>query len=391
MTTLLILLVVVLLALAVWQLTKIFDLTQIGANINDTQVANNNDNKVNGYGMFAFLVFIYLMTIWCVVYYGDLPLLSNSASEHGPLVDRLMIISFILIFIVQTITQALLHYFAFKYHGKSGQKALYFADNNKLEVIWSSIPAVVLAGLILYGLYAWNDIMFVSKEQEQESIVIELYAQQFKWDARYSGKDNVLGKANVRFIEGVNSLGIDLDDPNAQDDFAVQEIHIPKGKRIVFKMRSQDVLHSAYMPHFRAQMNCVPGMVTQFSFIPSVTTAEMRERPAMVEKIARINDLRAKKSVSLAAKGLAILDPYEFDYLLLCNKICGTSHYNMQLKIVVDTPEDYKKWLADKQTIVSAYNASKESPETKEMITPSKVDTIQTAKTGAMAAVTVKK
>ena len=391
MTTLLILLVVVLLALAVWQLTKIFDLTQVGANINDTQVANNNDNKVNGYGMFAFLVFIYLMTIWCVVYYGDLPLLSNSASEHGPLVDRLMIISFILIFIVQTITQALLHYFAFKYHGKSGQKALYFADNNKLEVIWSSIPAVVLAGLILYGLYAWNDIMFVSKEQEQESIVIELYAQQFKWDARYSGKDNVLGKANVRFIEGVNSLGIDLDDPNAQDDFAVQEIHIPKGKRIVFKMRSQDVLHSAYMPHFRAQMNCVPGMVTQFSFIPSVTTAEMRERPAMVEKIARINDLRAKKSVSLAAKGLAILDPYEFDYLLLCNKICGTSHYNMQLKIVVDTPEDYKKWLADKQTIVSAYNASKESPETKEMITPSKVDTIQTAKTGAMAAVTVKK
>lgn len=391
MTTLLILLVVVLLALAVWQLTKIFDLTQIGANINDTQVANNNDNKVNGYGMFAFLVFIYLMTIWCVVYYGDLPLLSNSASEHGPLVDRLMIISFILIFIVQTITQALLHYFAFKYHGKSGQKALYFADNNKLEVIWSSIPAVVLAGLILYGLYAWNDIMFVSKEQEQESIVIELYAQQFKWDARYSGKDNVLGKANVRFIEGVNSLGIDLDDPNAQDDFAVQEIHIPKGKRIVFKMRSQDVLHSAYMPHFRAQMNCVPGMVTQFSFIPSVTTAEMRERPAMVEKIARINDLRAKKSVSLAAKGLAILDPYEFDYLLLCNKICGTSHYNMQLKIVVDTPEDYKKWLADKQTIVSAYNASKVSAEPKEMVTPSKVDSIQTAKIVAMAAVTVKK
>ncbi len=391
MTTLLILLVVVLLALAVWQLTKIFDLTQVGANINDTQVANNNDNKVNGYGMFAFLVFIYLMTIWCVVYYGDLPLLSNSASEHGPLVDRLMIISFILIFIVQTITQALLHYFAFKYHGKSGQKALYFADNNKLEVIWSSIPAVVLAGLILYGLYAWNDIMFVSKEQEQESIVIELYAQQFKWDARYSGKDNVLGKANVRYIEGVNSLGIDLDDPYAQDDFAVQEIHIPKGKRIVFKMRSQDVLHSAYMPHFRAQMNCVPGMVTQFSFIPSVTTAEMRERPAMVEKISRINDLRAKKSVSLAAKGLAILDPYEFDYLLLCNKICGTSHYNMQLKIVVDTPEDYKKWLADKQTIVSAYNASKVSAEPKEMVTPSKVDSIQTAKIVAMAAVTVKK
>ena len=164
MTTLLILIVVALLAVALWQLTKIFDLTQVGANVNDTQVANDNDNKVNGYLMFAFLVFIYITTIYCVLNYGHFPLLSDSASEHGPLVDNLMIISLVLIFIVQTITQALLHYFAFKYRGREGQKAMYFADNNKLEVIWSSIPAVVLAGLILYGLYAWNNIMFVDKD-----------------------------------------------------------------------------------------------------------------------------------------------------------------------------------------------------------------------------------
>jgi len=111
MTTLLVFIVVVLLAIAVWQLTKIFDLTQIGANVNDTQVANDNDNKVNGYLMFAFLIFIYITTIWCVLYYGHFPLLSDSASEHGPLVDNLMIISLVLIFFVQTITQALLHYF----------------------------------------------------------------------------------------------------------------------------------------------------------------------------------------------------------------------------------------------------------------------------------------
>jgi cytochrome c oxidase subunit II len=391
MTTLLILIVVVLLAIAVWQLTKIFDLTQVGANVNDTQVANDNDNKVNGYLMFAFLIFIYITTIWCVLYYGHFPLLSDSASEHGPLVDNLMIISLVLIFFVQTITQALLHYFAFKYRGKQGQKALYYADNNKLEVIWSSIPAVVLAGLILYGLYAWNNIMFVDKEQEQDSIVIELYAQQFKWEARYAGADNVLGKANVRYIEGVNNLGVDLEDPNAQDDFVVQELHIPKGKRILFKMRSQDVLHSAYMPHFRAQMNCVPGMVTQFSFIPTMTTVEMRERPAMVEKVANINDIRAKKSQKLVAKGEVALEPYTFDYLLLCNKICGASHYNMQMKIVVDTPEDYKKWLANKQTIVSAYAASKASEEPKETLVPTTVDTTKTETTDAMAAVVMKK
>lgn len=391
MTTLLILIVVVLLAIAVWQLTKIFDLTQVGANVNDTQVANDNDNKVNGYLMFAFLIFIYITTIWCVLYYGHFPLLSDSASEHGPLVDNLMIISLVLIFFVQTITQALLHYFAFKYRGKQGQKALYYADNNKLEVIWSSIPAVVLAGLILYGLYAWNNIMFVEKEQEQDAIVIELYAQQFKWEARYSGPDNVLGKANVRYIEGVNNLGVDLADPNAQDDFTASELHIPKGKRIIFRMRSQDVLHSAYMPHFRAQMNCVPGMVTQFSFTPTMTTAEMRERPAMIEKVANINAIRAQKSQKLIANGEAALEPYTFDYLLLCNKICGASHYNMQMKVVVDTPEDYKKWLADKQTIVSAYAASKASEEPKENVAPAAVDTTKTTNTEAVVAVVTKK
>ncbi|MGC4041295.1 MAG: cytochrome c oxidase subunit II [Flavobacterium sp.] len=345
MTTLLVLIVVVLLAVALWQLTKIFDLTQIGKNVNDTQIADNNDNKLNGYLMFGFLCFIYLTTIFCLLNYGHFPLIGDSASAHGPEIDNLMVITMVLIFIVQTITQALLHYFAFKYSGKEGQKALYFADSNKLEFIWSIIPAIVLAVLILYGLYAWTNIMFVDEKDEKDAIVIELYAQQFKWEARYSGADDVLGKANVRYIEGVNNLGVDLSDPNAQDDFTSSELHIPKGKRVIFKMRSQDVLHSAYMPHFRAQMNCVPGMVTNFSFIPTVTTAEMREKPAMIEKVAHINDIRAKKSVALVAKGEQALEPYTFDYLLLCNKICGASHYNMQMKIVVDTPEEYAAWL----------------------------------------------
>ena len=347
MTTLLVLIVVVLLAVALWQLTKIFDLTQVGVNVNDTQVANDNDNKVNGYLMFGFLMFIYVTTIYCLVYYGHFPLMSDSASAHGPQLDNLMAISMALIFFVQTITQALLHYFAFKYRGRQGQKALYFADSNKLEFIWSIIPAIVLAVLILYGLYTWTNIMFVDEKDHKDAIVIELYAQQFKWEARYSGADDVLGKANVRYIEGVNNLGVDLSDPNAQDDFTASELHIPKGTRIIFKMRSQDVLHSAYMPHFRAQMNCVPGMVTNFSYIPTVTTAEMRDKPAMIEKVANINTIRAKKSINLVAKGEPALDPYTFDYILLCNKICGASHYNMQMKIVVDTPEEYKAWLKE--------------------------------------------
>ena len=377
MTTLLVIIVLVLLSIGIWQLTKIFDLTQVGANTDNSQIANYEDNKVQGYLMFGFLAFIYVFTIYGLIKWGGL-VLHTPASEHGSLVDNLMNITWVLIFIVQTITQALLHYFAFKYSGKKDQKALYLADNNKLEFIWSSIPAVVLAGLILYGLYAWTNIMFV--DEDEDVIVVELYAQQFNWTARYSGEDNVLGKANVRYIEGVNTLGVDMSDPNAQDDKVVKELHIPKGKKVVFKMRSQDVLHSAYMPHFRAQMNCVPGMVTQFAFKPIFTTTEMREQQFMQEKVKNINQIREKKSAELVAKGETALDPYTFDYLLICNKICGASHYNMQMKIVVDSPEDYKKWLKGLPTIVdeikvaSAAPATEANPATKDSATNTKTD-----------------
>jgi len=264
MTTLLSILVLVFISVAIWQMVKIFDLTQAGKATDNNQVANDTDNRINGYLMIGFLIFIYVITIMCFVMYGDLPLMSNSASEHGPGLDKLMIVSMAVIFFVQTVTQFLLHYFAYKYKGEKGRKAVFFADNNKLEAIWTIIPTIVLAGLIIQGLYSWTSIMNI--DEESDPLVVELYAQQFNWKARYGGEDNTLGKANVRLIDidRANILGVDESDPNAQDDVIVTELHLPVGRPVVFKMRSQDVLHSAYMPHFRAQMNCVPGMITQF-------------------------------------------------------------------------------------------------------------------------------
>ena len=304
-----------------------------------------------------FLAFIYIFTIYGLLKWGPLTL-GTPASEHGSVIDNLFNISLLLIFFVQTITQFLLYFFSFKYRGKKDQKALYFADNNKLELIWSVIPAIVLAGLILYGLFAWTEIMFVN-EKTENVMIVELYGQQFNWTARYSGHDNVLGKANVRYIDGINSCGADPSDPYSQDDIVVKELHLPKGQKILFKMRSQDVLHSAYMPHFRAQMNCVPGMVTQFAYKPIYTTDEMREDEKIVAKVRNINKIREDKSKLLVADGKTALDPYEFDYLLLCNKVCGASHYNMQMKIIVDTPEDFKKWVKTQSTFAKSLKDEK--------------------------------
>jgi len=388
MTSLLVIVVLVLLGIAIWQLTKIFHLTQVGAATynENPEVATDRDNNVNGYLMFGFLGFIYIFTIYSMMKWGDL-LLGTPASEHGPQYDSLMSISMWLIGVVQVLTQFLLHYFSFINRGRKDRKAFYYADNDKLEFIWTIIPVIVLAGLILYGLYAWTNIMFIDEEAKEDAIYVEVYAKQFNWEVRYAGKDGKLGKANVRYIEGVNTLGVDMGDANAQDDIQASELHLPKGKQIIFKFRSQDVLHSAYMPHFRAQMNVVPGMVTQFGFVPTVTTDEMRQDPAIMKKVAHINELRSKKSAEAAATGGAALEPYTFDYLLLCNKICGASHYNMQMKVVVEDEATFNKWLSAKQTLSAAVKESKQpaAPAAGEAAPATAKDSTNTAKPDSTA------
>ena len=352
MITLFITLTLVFISIAIWQMIKIFDLTRAlkGEKIDDSQIANDKDNRINARLMLGFLAFIYVITIICVVKYGHFPLITDAASDHGIKNDTLMIWTLALIFFVQTITQFLLYYFAYKYKGQTGNKALFYTDNHKLEIIWTIIPAIVLTGFITYGLLTWADVMNIS--EDDDPMVVELYAQQFNWKARYAGEDNSLGKSNVRLIDidRSNILGIDESDPNASDDIIVTELHLPVNKPVLFKMRSQDVLHSAYMPHFRAQMNCVPGMITQFLFTPNMTTEEMRNTPKMIDKVLTINEIRDEKSKELIKKGEEPLDPYDFDYLLLCNKICGKSHYNMQMKIIVESQEDFDTWIS-KQTV----------------------------------------
>lgn len=343
MTAFLTIAVLVFLGAAIYQMTKIFELSQAGKK--QDQIADDKDNRINGYLMFGFLIFIYGIAIFSFVKYTKM-LLPAASSEHGQDYDALMIASFGLILFVLVVVQALLHYFAFKYRGKQGVKALYYADNNKLELLWTGIPVVVLAVLILWGLYTWSEIMNIN--DDDDPIVVELYAQQFNWTARYAGDDNVLGDANVRLIDidRANILGLDESDTYASDDVIVKELHLPVGRKVNFKMRSQDVLHSAYMPHFRAQMNCVPGMITEFSFTPTVTTAEMRAQKGTQAKVERTNKIRAER----AALGEENSDPWEFDYILLCNKICGKSHYNMQMKIIVEDEESYNKWIASQTT-----------------------------------------
>ena len=317
MTNVLIAVVVLLTIAAMVQLVRVNELLSEITN-KDTNEVTDEDNNKNGILFliigFGFLAFV----IWQMITWDHL-LLPPASSVHGAEIDTLMKVSMTLILVVFFALSPMLFYFAYKYRGRSGNKAYFFAHNNKLEIVWTVVPTIILTALIVYGLRTWDRAM---NPDITDATVIEVYSKQFDWTARYSGDDNILGEANYKLVEGRNTLGVDINDENASDDIVVREVHLPVNKPVLLKFRSRDVIHSAFLPHFRVQMNCVPGLSTQFAFTPTKTTQEMKE-----------------------AEG------EDFEYVLLCNKICGSAHFNMQMKFVVESEEDYNKWIASQKTL----------------------------------------
>ncbi len=336
---LLILIGLVLLIIAAHQLMRVVELSREFKKTKEWHITDS-DNSFNGklmllIGGFGLIGFLF----WQINRWADNSL-PGAASVHGIKIDTLWDYNMYLIIVVFILTNAVLFWFAYKYAGKKGVKATFLAHDNRLEMAWTIAPAVVLAGIIIFGLKYWNEI--TERSTDPNKVTIELYAKQFDWSARYAGKDKTLGLTDYRQIDGGNSVGMDTLDANGYDDIIVKnEFHIPVNREIEFKMRSRDVIHSAYMPHFRAQMNCVPGMITEFKFTPNKTTAEMRKDPYVIQLMAGINEARALRGD----------EPVEFDYILLCNKICGASHYNMQMTIVVESEKDYNAWLAKQKAV----------------------------------------
>lgn len=329
MTTLLILLVVVLVGLIIARITRIVEISNELSGEDDSAI-NDSDNKFNA----RMLLFILVATIAYfsfVTFRYQRFLLPESASEHGVSTDAMLWLTFGIIIFVFFVTQILLFWYGYKYRFDKNRTALFYPDNHKVELIWTAVPAAVLIALVSYGLVVWNKM---TDEPSKDALVIELYAKQFDWTARYGGKDNNLGTSNFRYISGTNALGLDYGDPNGKDDVIARELHLPVNREVLLVFHSRDVIHSAYLPHFRTQMNCVPGMTTRFKLKPTITTAEMKEKTK---------------------------NP-DFHYILLCNKICGVAHYNMKLEIVCDTETEFNEWMSKQKTVAQMNGEKTEAP-----------------------------
>ena len=317
MTNTLIFLVAVLIIATLVQITRVSELLSAIKN-KDTNSITDSNNKTQGILFLVvgsgFIIFV----VWQMIAWNHL-LLPPASSVHGAEIDSLMKVSMGLILIVFFTLTPILFFFAYKYRGKKGNTAYFFAHNNKLEVVWTVIPTIILTVLIVYGLRTWERSM---NPDLSKAKVIEVYAEQFKWTARESGIDNMLGKSNYTLVTDRNALGVDMDDSNSNDDKIVREVHLVVDKPVLLKFRAKDVIHSAFLPHFRVQMNCVPGLSTQFAFTPTKTTAEMKDQ-----------------------------EGEDFEYVLLCNKICGAAHYNMQMSFIVETQQEYDTWIASQKVL----------------------------------------
>lgn len=242
----------------------------------------------------------------------------DAVTEHGKDIDRMFIITLAITTAVLVLTHIVLLSFTYIYRARAKRKAYYYPHNDAIERLWTIVPAIVLTVLVLFGFFTWRSITNIPEELQKEAIQIEVLAEQFKWSIRYPGVDGQIGKRNYKLTTPSNPYGIDFNDKAAWDDLQTDDIVIPVNKSVRFHVLSKDIIHSFYIPDFRVQINAVPGMTNYFQFTPTVTTEEMRDK---------------------------LNDP-NYDFIMLCNKICGSGHYNMGKKVIVVTEAEYKEWLA---------------------------------------------
>ena len=311
--------------------------SELTTDLKNGKIDYTNQSKWNGYFLLAFLVFMFVGSAMSFKILMPV-MIPKAASVHGLKTDFLFNLTMLLLLVAFVLTQVALFYFAYRYNESHGHEAYFYPHNNTLEVIWTVIPAIVLTVLIAMGMYEWMHI-FNPDARDKNMMVIEATGKQFNWMLRYSGKDGKFGERIIDkdHVSPTNELGINWEDPKSHDDFMSDKLYLVKNKPVLMKLGAQDVLHSFFLPHFRVKMDCVPGIPTEFYFVPTMTTTEMQQYLSTQPWWQTINPETNQPRWQT------------FKYELACAELCGKSHFGMEREVVVVEQKEYDEWLA-KQT-----------------------------------------
>ena len=345
-----------LIGVIVVQIGKLIELSSAIRGENEARLEANNSTAV---ALLVFGVIFLIATIYSAWFYKDwmfgYGVGLSAASAHGDTLDTTFNITLIFTGIVFVLTQIALFYYSWKYRETKTSTAQYIPHDNKLEIVWTVIPAVVMTFLVVNGLNVWNEVMADVGPDEvagKDYIEIEANGYQWAWQIRYPGADGLLGETNFRLIEPANNpFGQNWEDPKNLDDFHPNEIVLPVNQKVRVRITARDVLHNFYLPHFRLKMDAVPGMPTYFVFTPSKTTEEYRLQLSKNENYqmpADPDDPESKARWEV------------FDYELACAELCGRGHYSMKKIVRIVEEGEYKAWL---KTQPSYYEANVKGKE----------------------------
>ena len=313
-----ILIILVLAFVLIFQISKASEYVSV---LKGEEKSFKESNRINAFMFILFMVLGLAGAWWCNELLYDKTLLAQpAASDHGEKIDFMLWLTIIVTGVVFLMTQVLLFWFAYKSQYSEKRTVYFFPHNNKLELLWTVVPAIFLTILVGFGLFYWFKI---TGDAPKESQVVEITGKQFNWMMRYPGKDNVLGRKNYRLTDASNgnALGVDWEDGASHDDIEATEMHLVVGKPVQLVINAQDVIHDVGLVHFRLKMDAVPGIPTTLWFTPKYTTEQMKK----------------------------ITGNKDFVYEISCDQMCGSGHYSMRGVIVVETQEEYDAWMASKK------------------------------------------
>ena len=313
-----ILVILVLAFVLIFQISKASEYVSV---LKGEEKSFKQSNRINAFLFILFMVLGLAGAWWCNELLYDRTLLAQpAASDHGEKIDFMMWLTIIVTGIVFLLTQVLLFWFAFKYQYSEKRTSYFFPHNNKLELLWTVVPAIFLTVLVGFGLFYWFKI---TGDAPKDAQIVEITGKQFNWMMRYPGKDNVLGRKNYRLTDASsgNALGVDWEDGASHDDIEASEMHLVVGKPVQLVINAQDVIHDVGLVHFRLKMDAVPGIPTTLWFTPKYTTEQMKK----------------------------ITGNKDFVYEISCDQICGSGHYSMRGVIIVETQVEHDAWMASKK------------------------------------------
>jgi len=206
------------------------------------------------------------------------------------------------------LAQVALGYILFRFGaGKKGERAAYTHGNNRLEVVWTVVTAVVFVTLGVMAQKVWAELHL--SHVPDDAITFEVTGQQFEWNFHHAGPDGQMGRLDMTQWSDQASFGVDDKDPNSKDDIVSKQMVVPVNRPVRVVLRSKDVIHSFFVPALRLKQDAVPGMTITVHFT--------------ADKIG--------------------------EYDITCAELCGMFHFRMPSKVRVVSDQDYQKWVEDQK------------------------------------------